>query len=115
MQIFRSEDELDMEGIRVTLTNGAQSSNGSDKLGVSLDSCMLTTMVLTDLPIVKRICIQKAKDFKAPLGWRLWGKGGKSKDVVSNLYEDEPSQKFEEVQYVKLNDNQELIGVYGYY
>ena len=91
-----------MEGIRVILSNGAKSPDGDDKLGVSLDSCMLTTMVLSDLIKPKRITIQKAKMFKAPIGWRIFGKGGKSKDIVSKNYEDEPSSLFEEVPYVKL-------------
>ena len=53
--------------------------------------------------------------FKGPLGFRIYGKGGMSKDVLSKLYEDEPDMMFEEVPYIKLDNDQELIGVYGYY
>ena len=35
LQVFRSEDELDLEGIRVTLSND---QTNSDILGVSYDS-----------------------------------------------------------------------------
>ena len=42
-------------------------------------------------------------------------KGGIAKDIVSTLYEDEPRELFEEVPYVELEENAEIIGVYGYY
>ena len=82
------------------MTNGAQ----SEGLGVSTDSNLHTTMDLSDFR-VKRIMVQKAKMFKAPVGWRVLFKGGISTDVVSNLYSDESESTFEELPYVKLQDD----------
>ena len=54
--------------------------------------------------------------FKAPVGWRMRArKGGIAKDIVSTLYEDESRELFEEVPYVELEENAEIVGVYGYY
>ena len=58
LQVFRSEDELDMEGIVVTLNNGAQSAtSGTEQLGVSVDSSLHTTMDFSDLQQIRRISI----------------------------------------------------------
>ena len=111
LQVFRSEDELDMEGLRVTLTNGAQSPDG---IGVSMDSDLHATIDLTDLQ-VKYIDMQKAQEFKAPVGFHMHTVMGPSMDIISELYSDEPAGTFEEVRYLKLEKGQELIGVYGYY
>ena len=100
LQVFRSEDELDMEGLRVTLNNGDISP---DTLGVSLDSDLHATMDLTDRK-VKRIVMQKAEEFKAPVGFRMYIDKNPSLDIVSEIYSDEPSGTFEEVPYVKLEE-----------
>ena len=49
------------------------------------------------------------------MGFKFRAKSGKVKDVVTTLYADEPSDFFEDVPYVKLEESQELIGVYGYF
>ena len=59
LQVFRSEDELDMEGIRVTLSTG---HTNPGTLGISYDSPLSTTMELTGQP-TRSIAIQKPKIF----------------------------------------------------
>ena len=100
LQIFRSEDELDMEGIKVTLTNGTVSP---DSLGVSVDSDYHTTIDLTDKQ-VKSISIQKAVQFKAPVGLKVKIAKGPSLDVVSEIFSEEPEGTFEDIKYFKLEE-----------
>ena len=100
-----------MEGLKVTLTSDLQSPDG---LGISIDSGLYATIDLTDLQ-VKRISMQKARDFKAPVGFRMFTAKGSSYDIVSEIYSEEPAGTFEEVPYLKLEEGQDLIGVYGYY
>ena len=107
--MFRSEDELDLEGIKVTLTNGISST---EVLGVSCDSTLHTTLDLSDFN-VKRIRMQTAKQFKPPIGFQL-SSGSQVKDVVSALYDDEPPQMFKTTPYAELQPGQEIIGIYGY-
>ena len=112
--MFRSEDELDMEGVRITLSNGATSGD-SEVLGVSYDSDLSTKVDLSSLGSISRIAIQKPQMFKAPVGFRLTSKNGQSKDVVSELYDDVPAHDFEDVPYAELAPGHEVIGVYGFY
>ena len=100
LQVFRSEDEFDMEGIRVTLTNDASSL---ETLGVSLDSSLHTTIDLTGKS-VKNIFMQKAVDFKAPVGFRLMIEKSLSEDVVTQIFSDEPCGIFEDIHYFKLEE-----------
>ena len=87
LQVFRSEDELDMEGLRVTLTNHKTSP---DTLGVSTDSDLHTSIDLTDKH-VEQIHMQKAMEFKAPVGFRLKiASGGSPINIASELFSEEP-------------------------
>ena len=100
LQVFRSEDELDMEGLRVTLTNEKTSP---DTLGVSLDSDLHTSIDLTDKQ-VKQIHMQKAVEFKAPVGFRLKIANDSPVDIVNELFSEEPEGTFEEVPYFNLKE-----------
>lgn len=45
LELFRAEDELDLEGLKVTLTNGTASTTA---LGASCDSNQSCTLDLSD-------------------------------------------------------------------